>query len=109
MGASIAAATLVGTATIAVGPIVAVVFVGIGVSVLLEHADNRFKISESVIAGLEELGSDTNKYLEKKKENAMQAVDNTVNSIIDYAVKSACKIAVKWVSIQIKKHSLNVI
>lgn len=98
VGASIAAATLVGTATIAIGPIVAVVFVGIGVSVLLEHADNRFKITESVIAGLDELGHDANQYLETKKENAIKAVD----SIIDYAVHSACKIAIKWANTQLR-------
>ncbi len=96
-GASILAATIVGAATFAVGPIIAVVLVGVGVSMLLEVADNRLGITNRVIAGLDELGENAENYIAQKKRQALNATGKAVDEIIDYAVESARTIAVSWV------------
>lgn len=96
-GASILAATAFGALTFAVGPIIAVVAVGVGVSMLLEYADNRLGITNRVIAGIEELGSDAENYIAQKKRQALNAAGKAVDGVIDYAVESARAIAVNWV------------
>jgi hypothetical protein len=52
--ASIGAAVFAGGLTIAIGPILAVIVVGVGMSMLLEYADNNLGITKRVIAGLDE-------------------------------------------------------
>jgi hypothetical protein len=57
----------VGITTIAVGPIVAVILVGVGVSILLELADNKLGIINHIIAGLDEIGLNVEQYIIQKK------------------------------------------
>lgn len=96
-GASILAATAFGAFTFAVGPIIAVLFFGVGVSMLLEYADNRLGVTNRVIAGLDELGSDAEHYIAQKKRQAFNAAGKAFDGVIDYAVESARVIAVNWV------------
>jgi hypothetical protein len=103
-GASIGIAMIVGATTIAVGPIVAVVLVGVGVSVLLEYADNSLGITNRVIAGLDELNEKADRYLVQKKENAVNAAGKTVNKIIDNVIESAQKMAINWVQQTISEY-----
>jgi len=96
--ASIGAAIVVaGITTVAVGPIVAVILVGVGVSMLLEFADNKLGITDRVIAGLDELGAGAEQYLAQKKRQALNSAGKTVNNIIDQAVESAQAMAINWV------------
>lgn len=90
-------ATAVGAATFAVGPIIAVVFVGVGVSMLLEYADNRLGITNRVIAGLDEMGENAERYMAQKKQQAINSAGKAIDEVIDYAVESARAIAVTWV------------
>jgi len=94
IGAAIVAG---GITTIAIGPIVAVILVGVGVSMLLEFADNKLGITDRVIAGLDEIGVDTEKYFAKKKREAVNSAGKAVNHVIEQAVKSARVMAIKWV------------
>lgn len=96
-GASIAAATAFGALTFAVGPIIAVVAVGAGMSMLLEYADNRLGITNRVVAGLDELGDNAESYIAQKKRQALNASGKAVDEVIDYAVESARAIVVTWV------------
>ncbi len=96
-GAAILTATIAGAATFAVGPIVAVVFVGVGMTMLLQYADNRLGITNRVIAGLDELGDNAESYIALKKKQALNTAGKTVNEAIDYAVESARAIATNWV------------
>ena len=80
------------------------VFVGIGASMFLDEVDTHFKITEKIIAGLDELGDDTKAYIEQIKQNAQNAVSHTVDSAIDYAVESARCIVVKWVHDQVQQY-----
>lgn len=97
-GASIIAATAIaGLTTLAIGPIVAVVVVGVGVSMLLEYADNSLGITNRVVAGLDELGESAEKYLAEQKKQALSSAGQAVNNIIEYAVSSAQTVAIRWV------------
>ena len=96
-GAAILTATIAGAATFAVGPIIAVVFVGVGISMLLEYADNHLGITNRVIAGLDELGDNAESYIAQKKRQVLNATGKVVDEVIDYAVESARAIAVTWV------------
>ncbi len=90
-------ATIAGAATFAVGPIIAVVVVGVTVSALLEIADTRLGITNRVIAGLDEMGDNAENYIALKKRQALNSAGKAVDEIIDYAVESARAIAVTWV------------
>lgn len=103
-GASILVATAVGAATFAVGPIIAVVLVGVGVSMLLEYADNHLGITNRVIAGLDELGESVERYLAQKKYQALNCAGRAIDSIIDYAVESARAIAITWVRKTVREY-----
>lgn len=96
-GAAILAASIAGATTIAVGPIVAVVLVGVGMSLLLEYSDHRLGITNRVIAGLDELAANTEDYLALKNKLALNAVGKAVNEAINYAVDSTRSIAINWV------------
>ncbi len=96
-GAAILVASSAVAATFAVGPIVAVVVVGFGVSMLLDFADKRLGITNRVIAGLDEIGDNVDKYIVQKKRQALNAAGKAVDEVIDYAVESARAIAITWV------------
>lgn len=96
-GASILMATVAGAATFAVGPILAVVVVGFGVSYLLEKVDNSLGITERVIAGLDELGNDFKQYVEDKKQQAKDVVNGAADSVIEYVLESAKNTVISWV------------
>jgi hypothetical protein len=96
-GAAILAASVAGAATIAVGPIVSVVLVGVGMSMLLEYSDNQLGITNRVIAGLDEVAANTEDYLALKNKQALNSVGKAVNEAINYAVDSARSIAINWV------------
>jgi len=96
-GAAILVASSAVVATFAVGPIVAVVVVGVTASALLEIADNRLGITNRIIAGLDEIGGSAENYVAQKKRQAHNAAGAAVGEVIDYAVESARAIAVTWV------------
>jgi len=103
-GASIIVASAVGAATFAVGPIIAVIAVGVGVSMLLEYADNSFGITNRVIAGLDELGESTENYIVQRKEQALNSASQAIDYIIDYAIESARVIAINWVRGKVRNY-----
>ena len=104
-GASIIAATAIaGLTTVAIGPILAVVVVGVGVSVLLEYADNSLGITNRVIAGLDELGDSAESYLAEQKKKALNSAGQAVNKVIDQAVSSARAIAIRWAQGKINEY-----
>jgi len=104
-GASIAAATfLAGVTTLAVGPILAVVVVGVGVSMLLDNLDQKYGITDRVIAGLDELSNSARQYVNRQKQDLENAVSQTVSSVIDHAIESAERIAINWFEKQLKQY-----
>ncbi len=103
-GASIAAASaFIGMGfTLAIGPIAAVVLVGIGVSMALSALDEHYGITDRVIAGLDEIGSDIGDQIERVKQNLNRTAGQLAGSILDYAVDSA-----RAILISTAKHTIN--
>jgi hypothetical protein len=102
-GVSIAAATLVSAIfSIAIGPIVAVVFFGILTSVALTALDTHYGITDRIIIGLDEVDEGIELYIERIKLNAQSQINEAVESILDYAIDS-----VKVISINVAKHTID--
>ncbi len=93
-GAAILTASVAGATTIAVGPIIAVVVVGNGVSMFLDHLDNHLGITNRVIAGLDEMGNCAEQYLAQKRRQALRMVGKAMDDVIEKAVESARTTAV---------------
>lgn len=104
-GASIAAASGLVAAgfTIAVGPIFAVVVIGLGVSWALGIIDTRYGITDAVIAGLDEMGDDINAYYIQVKKDIKKTTDAAASSVIDYAIETAQIMFIDMVRHQIDK------
>ena len=90
-GASIGAASAIAGVglTLAVGPIVAVVVVGVLTSMALAALDERYGITDRVIAGLDEIVDGTTSYIEKAKQDVKNTVNDAVESVLDYTIDSA--------------------
>ncbi|WP_219701561.1 hypothetical protein [Marinomonas lutimaris] len=74
-------------ATIAIGPLVGVFVVGVAMSFVLDTIDTKYKISERVVAGLDELTERSTKLINQK-------LDDVQETIFDYVVASARRIAI---------------
>lgn len=103
-GLSIGAAVLAGGLSIAVGPIVAVILVGVSVSWGLGVLDEKYGITDRVIAGLDELSDDANAFIENKKQKLVQIGDEVRDSLIDYAISSARRIVVRTMKNYLHKY-----
>lgn len=101
-GILVASSTVVGT--FAIGPIVAVVIVGLGVSMLLDYADNRSGVTERIITGLDQLVDDTERYFAEKKQQTLDTAGRAVHEVIDHTVKSARAIAVSWARLTLREY-----
>ena len=108
-GASIGAASvLVGAGvTLAIGPIVAVVIVGVVTSMALSVIDEKFGITDRIVAGLDEIGENTQSYAERVKDNLHNRVNEATASIIDYAIDTSKRIVVNFAKHQISKFLSN--
>jgi len=102
--ASIGAAIVMGGFTLAVGPILAVVAIGFGVSMLLDYVDNSLGITNRVIAGLDELGENAKSYINDQKRRALNSAGKTVNQMIDQAIESAQILAINWVRNNLREY-----
>lgn len=126
-GASVAAATGVsmfgaamtsGVATgalagmvVAVGPLVAVIAVGLLVSVAMAKLDEHYGITDKVIAALDEISEKgiSGIIAEKKRlivQRGSQVANDTVDSVIDYAVDKVQQILVQATRNFIRKMTL---
>jgi len=103
-GASIAVAALVSASTLAIGPMVAVVVVTIGVSYGLDYLDEKFHITDRVVAGLDELSDKAQSIIANTKRELHNRIVDTENSVFDYVVGSAERIAIRWVNHQLERY-----
>ena len=98
-GAGAAAGTVAGM-VVAIGPLVAVIAVGLLVSVLVAHLDERYGLTDKVIAALDELSEKgIAGVLEEKKQavihRGVQLGNDVAESVIDYAVDKVQQILVQ--------------
>ena len=103
-GASIAAASAVVALgfTVAIGPIAAVVLVGIGISMALSVLDEHYGITIRVIAGLDDINADIGNRIEGVKQNLYRNAGELADSVFDYAVDSA-----RTILINVARHTLD--
>ncbi|MFL7867064.1 hypothetical protein [Vibrio cincinnatiensis] len=103
-GASIAAASgfVALGFTVAIGPIAAVVFVGVLTSVALSFLDEHYGITQSIIAGLDEISQNVSRRAEKTKGAFYKKIGILADSVFDYAVDSA-----KGILINTAKHTMD--
>jgi len=103
-GASIAAASaVVGFGvTLAIGPILAVLVVGVAFNYGLNELDKKYSITDRVVAGLDEIESDTRSLGNKIKQKTIRSAGQLTESVIDYAVDS-----IKRIVINTAKNTLN--
>ena len=102
-GASIAAATVAAALfTVAIGPLLAAIVVGVLVSVALTYIDDRYHITERVIAGLDELNEGIEAVVERKKQALISAsheiTADVAESVIDYAMERAQRIFINMMN-----------
>jgi len=102
-GASIAAVSVTATwmATtgilVALGPLAVAIVVGVGVTMLLEYADSELKITDRVIAALDEIEEKGIKGIIEEKKQAIvrkgnEIINGATESVIDYAIESTQRI-----------------
>jgi len=97
-GASIVVASaLVGAGvTLAIGPILAVVIVGVVAAMALSVIDEQYGITERVIAGLAEISEAAQSYTERVKDNLHDKTNDVITSIIDYVIEASQRAAVDF-------------
>lgn len=90
-GASIVAASaLVGFGvTLAIGPMIAVVAVGVLASMALGEIDNHYGITDRVILGLDELSENVQSQLQNSKDNLLNQAGEATAEVIDYLLDAA--------------------
>ena len=86
------------------GPILAVIFVGVIGTYLLDSADNQYRITERVIAGLDEIVEGSQSYIERKRSELNRGARNARDSVIDYAIESARAIVISWFQEQLSRY-----
>lgn len=103
-GASIAAASAFVAMgfTIAIGPIAAVVVIGIATSMALSALDEHYGITDRVVAGLDDIGNSIEGRIDQVKQNLYRNMGELADSIFDNAVESA-----KSVLIDAAKHTID--
>lgn len=108
-GASIAAASAVAGAglTLAIGPIVAVVVVGLLVSVALTALDEQYGITDRVIAALDEVSNSTMANAQQARQQLTQAANKATASVLDYVLESARQVIVDSAKHHLRKFVSN--
>jgi hypothetical protein len=103
-GASIAAAYGVVAMgfTIAIGPIAAVVLVGVLTSMALSSLDEHYGITDRVIAGLDDIREGLDNRIERTKEGFYKKAGDLADSVFDYVVEATSAIL-----INAAKHTLD--
>ncbi|NOQ78392.1 MAG: hypothetical protein GQ546_03220 [Gammaproteobacteria bacterium] len=103
-GASIAAAVAMGGFSIAVGPIFAVIVVGVIVSWALGATDEQLGITDRVIDGLDELDAGIQAYILSQKKNVVGVASEAIDSVIDYAIESARRTVINTAQDYLRKY-----
>jgi len=83
--------------TVAIGPLVAAIAVGLLVSYGLGKLDENYAITEKVISALDELESNITNIIDENKKKIISAVDDIAESVIDYAVNETQRIAINTI------------
>lgn len=106
VGASITAVAMVGATTLAIGPLLVALGVGVLATLALEAIDSEFGLTDKVIAGLDELSDSLSNRVDRAKQRAIQAGNEMVGSVIDYMIDSGRRLVIDSARRQINKYTL---
>ena len=108
-GASIAAASAVAGVglTLAIGPIVAVVVVGLLMSLALTALDERYGITDRVVAALDEINNSAVAYAQQTRRQLTHAANKATASVLDYVLESARRVLVDSAKHHLRKFVSN--
>ena len=108
-GASIAAAAAFGSVTLAIGPIVAVIIVGVIFSAGLGFIDEQFGITDKVIAGLEVVSDNLERFVRVSQMRINKVKEDVTESILeaafDYVAETTRRLTIRFVKGVIRKYS----
>lgn len=104
-GASIAVATALTSAgvVLAIGPLVAVIVIGLLTSVALNALDERYGITDKLITALDEISNNIGSRIENGKQQVSKAVNEATESVIDYMIESVQRMIINIARHQLEK------
>lgn len=94
---SIGAASLVGVSTFALVPLAVVILVGFTVSTVLEILDDKYKVTEKVVAAIEEMENNLQRNIEHQKDKLTDTTGDIVDSVIDATIEYGKSTLSNWV------------
>lgn len=86
-----------GVTTLALVPLVVVIGVGYGVSKVLDLLDAEYKITEKVVAAIEEMQNNLQRNIEHQKDRLTDTTDDIVDSVIDATIEYGKSALSNWV------------
>lgn len=103
-GASIASVSVMAAfgVTVAIGPILAVILVGGTVSFGLQLVDDRYRITDKLVNGLDTMGSASKAEIMAIKQNLKEVVNRGQETVIDYFLESVHRVIISFA-----KHKIN--
>jgi hypothetical protein len=97
-GLAIAIATTEAVAVFAAGPLIAVVAIGFVASVGLDYLDKKYKITDRLIAALDQAESNLERTVEQSKQNVLNYTGEVLDQAIDYTIEYGKRKVVNWIS-----------
>jgi hypothetical protein len=104
LGALALATAFTGVATFAIGPLIVVLAAGFLTSLALDAVDKRTGITNRVIAALDELSERAENSIDRTKDRVIAAAAQAAGQVIDYAVESVQRVAIRWVRGTLKEY-----
>lgn len=97
-GLAIAIATTEAVAVFAAGPLIAVVAIGFIASVGLDYLDKKYKITDRLIAALDQAESNLERNIEQGKDNVLNYAGEVLDQAIDYTIEYGKRKVINWIS-----------
>ncbi len=85
------------TFTAAIVPLIVVLIAGAGVSMALDILDDKFKITEKVVAAIEEMQNNLQRNLEHQKDKLTDTTGDIVDSVIDATIEYGKSTLSNWI------------
>ncbi|AKE52492.1 hypothetical protein [Kangiella geojedonensis] len=102
-GLSIALATTEAVAVFAAGPLIAVVAIGFIATVGLDYLDKKYKITEKLVAALDQAEQNLKNNIEEKKKEALSVTGEALGHVVDYTIEYGKRKIINWISESTKR------
>lgn len=106
-----ATAALLGSFVIAIGPLAAAIVIGVGVSYALTKLDEKYGVTDKVIAALDEISEKGIQGIVRERKQALvrkgeELVSDAADSVIDYAIEAVQKVVIRSIHNLLRKMPL---